>query len=273
MNRLIDILKMDEIELKNYLYDYLLEKNMQPIYENGFLYAKGNIPILLVAHMDTFFSILPNEIVYDEKNDMIYSDNGALGGDDRCGVYAIMNILEKYKPHVLFTDDEEIGGLGAREAVRKIEKPDVKYIIEFDRKGSNDCVFYDCDNSRFIKYIQSFGFKLDFGSFSDICILSDAWKIASVNLSSGYYNEHTFNEYIKFNELTNNINRVKHMLDNVNRVKYFKYREITLNNNTFDVYEDKFLELLNMYIKQFDSTGYVKKLTFEDNENNFRGDR
>lgn len=271
MDRLIDILKMDEIELKNYLYDYLLEKNMQPIYENGFLYANGNIPILLVAHMDTFFSILPNEIVYDEKNDMIYSDNGALGGDDRCGVYAIMNILEKYKPHVLFTDDEEIGGLGAEKAIKKLFKPDVKYIIEFDRKGSNDCVFYDCDNSRFIKYIQSFGFKLDFGSFSDICILSDAWKIASVNLSSGYYNEHTFNEYIKFNELTNNINRVKHMLDDVNNVKYFEYKDT--DDISFDDYEDKFLELLNMYINQLDNTGYVKKLTFKDNENNFRGDR
>ena len=226
MNELVYYLKMTQKELKIKLYDLLKERQMTPIFEDGFVYAKGNIPVLLVAHMDTVSENPPTDVFYQQKYDMIYNPDGILGGDDRCGVYAIMKLLDKYKPYILFTEDEEIGCIGASKAVEKLDIPDVKYIIEFDRKGKDDCVFYDCGNKKFMHYIEKFGFRTNYGTCSDISILGSAWDIASVNLSCGYYNEHTAKEYVVFEQLLNTINRADNMLKKIMKAPYFDYQEI-----------------------------------------------
>ena len=227
MSGLVHLLKQKKEDLKLELYDYLKQKEMSPFFEDGFVYAKGDIPILLVAHMDTVFKEPPKRLFYDISKDMIYSPDSGIGGDDRCGIYAIMKILKRYKPHVLFTEDEEIGCIGALKAVDKLDKPNVKYIIELDRRGSNDCVFYECGNREFMHYVESFGFVTENGIYSDISVLGSEWNIAAVNLSSGYYHEHTDREYIIFHELKNNINRVQRMLNDYEQVPYFDYQEIT----------------------------------------------
>lgn len=261
MEKLLYVLKLNEDELKIMLYNYLAKKNMSPIIDDGFVYAKGNIPILLVAHMDTVFDEPPKRLYYEKGRDKLFSFGGGIGGDDRCGIYAIIKILEKYKPYVLFTEKEEIGGIGALKAVEKLEKPDVKYIIEFDRRGSNDCVFYECGNEEFIEYVESFGFVTDYGTFSDISILGSEWDIAAVNLSSGYYNEHTHKEYIKFNELTNNINRAKLMLRKHKEAKYFDYQEIQYLKPSDTTYYDNYsFEEISLWLEHFNiSIGEVKQ--------------
>jgi len=228
MEDFIKILKMTELELKEYVYNYLIEKKCNPIYEDGFVYAKGKIPILIVAHLDTIYEISPKNVSYDEKKQLI-SARGGLGGDDRCGVFAILKILEELSPCVLFTEQEEVGGLGAKKVVEKLKIPKVKYIIELDRHGNNDCVFYDCGNLDFIKYIESFGFETTYGIFSDISILGPAWNIAAVNLSSGYYDEHTFCEHINVNELFTNIERVKEMIKQYKNIDFFDYQDMFSN--------------------------------------------
>lgn len=232
------LLKQTKEDLKLEIYDYLKQKEMSPVFEDGFVYAKGDIPILLVAHMDTVFQEPPKRLFYDISKDMLYSPDNGIGGDDRCGIYAIMQILKRYKPHVLFTEDEEIGCIGALKAVNKLDKPNVKYIIEFDRKGSNDCVFYECGNREFMNYIESFGFVTDYGTYSDISVLGSMWDIAAVNLSSGYYHEHTDREYIIFHELQNNIKRAQKMLKDYEQVPYFDYQEITYVPRYYSQFHD-----------------------------------
>lgn len=243
MEKLAHLLKLTQEELKVEVYNYLQQKKMKPIYEDGFIYAKGDIPILLVAHMDTVFDETPKRLFYNKKEDKIFNPDGGLGGDDRCGVYAIMRLLEKYRSHVLFTEDEEIGCIGAEKTVDKLPKPNVKYIIEFDRRGKDDCVFYDCGNEDFMDYIESFGFKTDYGTCSDISVLGSVWDIASVNLSSGYYHEHTEKEYVIFNQLQKTINRAKYMLKVVKKAPYFDYQEIKyaprLSNTLFENWDDE----------------------------------
>ena len=87
MNKLAHLLKLTQKELKIEVYNYLQQKKMKPIYDDGFVYAKGDIPILLVAHMDTVFDEPPKRLFYNKKEDKIFNPNGGLGGDDRCGVY------------------------------------------------------------------------------------------------------------------------------------------------------------------------------------------
>ena len=270
MKELISYLKLTQEELKKQLYFSLVEKGMNPMFEDGFIYAKGDMPVLLVAHLDTVGKKPPVNVSYFEKCDMIYNPDGILGGDDRCGVYAIMKLLEHFRPYVLFTEDEEIGGIGARKAVNKLAIPAVKYIIEFDRRGKDDCVFYDCGNKQFMEYIEKFGFKKNYGSFSDISILGSDWDIAAVNLSSGYYREHTANEYIIFGQLLDTIGCAKKMLKNLRKAPYFDYQEVECDY--FYCYPDGLdettMRLLahNYLLKEDDYKPKDKRLTYEKND-------
>ena len=231
MEELVHLLKLTQKELKIELYNDLKFLKMNPLYGDGFLYAKGKLPVLLVAHMDTVFDV-PENIYSNKKEDIIYNQHGGLGGDDRCGIYIILKLLEQYRPHVLFTEDEEIGCVGAMKATKNLAAPDVKYIIEFDRKGKNDCVFYSCHNKKFIDYIESFGFIQNFGTFSDISVLGSRWDIAAVNLSCGYYHEHTPYEHIIFSETINTLNKAKNMLHASKKAPYFSYHTQDLDEDT-----------------------------------------
>lgn len=192
---------------------------------NKFIVAFGDIPIALCAHLDTVFVTPPKKIFYDKENGVIWSPEGC-GHDDRAGVYMIMKIIQKgYRPHIIFTTDEEIGCEGA-EALCKYENPfeDLKYIIQLDRRGIDDCVFYYGDNQEFIKYVESFGFREAKGSFTDIVFLCPEWEVCGTNLSVGYENEHTYAEYLDVTVFHNTMNKVIKMLENPPTVE-FEYTE------------------------------------------------
>lgn len=196
MKSFIDICKMTQPEVKEHMKNLLAELKYEVIDEDGFLYAKGDIPVLLVAHMDTVHRKQCTEAIV--KGDRISSPQG-IGGDDRCGVYIISEIIKDLHCSVLLCEDEEIGTVGARKFTKTdhINNLDVNYMIEFDRKGNDDAVFYSCANEKFIDFVtKATGFKFATGSFSDISVLMPAAKLSAVNLSSGYYNPHTVAEYV-----------------------------------------------------------------------------
>lgn len=231
INLIKKLLMCEQMELKENVKNILKSRGYKPVDGDGFLYAEGKIPILLVAHLDTVHKTKPTEIFYDSEQDVMWSPQG-IGGDDRCGVYAILKLLCNHHPYVLFTEDEEKGCIGADKTVEVLKKPNVKFIIEIDRRGSDDCVFYDCGNQKFQEYIEKFGFEFAWGSYSDICVLSGEWDIASVNLSSGYYNEHTDQEYIKLRELEKTIDRVRNILDDNENAEFYDYQEKLYLSNT-----------------------------------------
>ena len=225
---IFDILGKTQEQLLRYVVCRLEERGYGSnlFLSDKYVFATGKIPVLLVAHLDTVHQKLP-EIFYDKKQGIIWSPQG-IGGDDRCGVYAILKIIEKYKPYVLFTTDEEVGGLGAEAFTKEIDRPliyPINFAIEIDRRGFNEAVFYDCGNDKFINFILQYGFTEEWGSFSDISVLSPAFDIASVNLSAGYYNEHTNHEYIVLGDLNHTIERVKKILRSQETNTYFDYQE------------------------------------------------
>ena len=156
----------------------------------------------------------------------MWSPDG-LGADDRAGIYAILTLVKRgYRPHIIFTTDEERGCIGASKLVEVIKKcpfKELKYIIELDRRGANDSVFYDCDNKKFEKYVNAFGFKTDYGSYSDISVIAPAWGVAAVNLSVGYLDEHSELERLYCSALENTISKVEEMLKLSKTAKKFKY--------------------------------------------------
>lgn len=207
-----EICKMTQPEVKKYMTEYLESSGYDPKVEDGFVYAEGDIPVLLVAHMDTVHRETCRAI--HNVNGKVYSPQG-IGGDDRCGIFMIMNIVKDTKCSVLLCEDEERGGIGAYKFVNSsyIKEVNVNYIIELDRMGNNDAVFYRCRNQEFTDFIcDTTGFKEAFGTFSDISIIAPEMKVAAVNLSCGYYNAHTLNEYVVYDEMMDNIETVKGLI-------------------------------------------------------------
>lgn len=196
-----------------------------------YVMARGTLPVMLAAHLDTVFTGPPEHIYYDVKAHVAWSPNG-MGADDRAGVYAIARILKEtdYRPHLLFSMGEEKGCVGVSQLIRDYRKfpwGKLKYIAQLDRRGKEDCVFYDCANEDFIKYIEDFGFKTAYGTFTDITVICPVWRVAGVNLSVGYENEHSIAEYLKFDDLELTIARVKHMLSIAQYGDVFVYKKRT----------------------------------------------
>ena len=92
-----------------------------------------------------------------------------------------------------------------------------------DRANEKDCVFYNCDNDIFTKFIEDHGFELAWGTFSDISIIAPAWGIAAVNLSVGYLDEHTIIERLvcKWNDATTE--KVAKILDDAGWMPKYLY--------------------------------------------------
>ena len=203
-----EIFQFSQERLKQALETELIENGYAVRKQRGFLYAEGTVPVLLVAHLDTVHRTQPETICYSADGTAMMSPQG-IGGDDRAGVYMILRLIQSCHCHVLFCEDEETGGHGARAFTKSGIKPDVNYIVELDRTGSNDAVFYQCRNRQFERHINSFGFQTAFGSFSDISILAPHLNLAAVNLSTGYYHAHQPGEYVRLDKVEELIGRVE----------------------------------------------------------------
>lgn len=205
--------KMSQPAIKKVMSRWLKERYSKVVETKDYIYAEGDIPVALAAHMDTVFTKPVEQLFYDTRKNVMWSPDG-LGADDRAGVFAIYQIVRSgLRPHIILSTDEERGCLGATE-LSKLPCPFEKlnYIIQLDRRGTNDCVFYDCDNPEFVKYVEQFGFTEAIGSFTDITEYCPAWGMAGVNLSVGYINEHTHSEILYINVLYATIEKVKKML-------------------------------------------------------------
>ena len=222
------IVKMTQPVLMAYLSEQLKKyyDERDIVVTKDYILAHGTIPVALVAHMDTVFKTAPTEVFYDTRKNVLWSPDG-LGADDRAGVFAILQILQAgYRPNIVFSTDEEKGCIGARALADEKECPfeDLRYVIQLDRRGTVDCVFYDCDNPEFTKYVESFGFIETYGSFTDISELCPAWKVAGVNLSVGYRDEHSTSEVLFASPLFATIEKVKKMLSvPVEDIPHFKF--------------------------------------------------
>ena len=240
----INICKMSQKSLKKYVAKQLKRTHEDVLVEDGFVYAAGKYPVLLIAHMDTVHKNLPHFI--KSEGDKLSSPNG-IGGDDRCGVYMILEIVKRYNCSVLFCEDEEIGCVGAVKFTKTKLADELvgqfNYIMEFDRRGNKDAVFYDCDNPDFEEFITREFYKTASGSFSDISEIAPVLECAAVNLSCGYYNAHTKDEYVVWSEMETSIKEAMKILERTELRDKFEYIEAVYNyrygrnNNPYeDVY-------------------------------------
>lgn len=240
------VAEVSQKSLRHTLKSYLKARYKTVYATKNYIYAVGDIPIALCAHMDTVFPKPPTDIYYDKDKNVIWSPTG-LGADDRAGVFSILKIIRSgLRPSILFLADEEIGAIGASALIKDFSKPvsELKYLIELDRRGEVDCVFYECDNMDFIDYVETFGFLMNFGSFSDISEICPTWGIAGVNLSVGYEGEHSISEILRVGPMLNTIQKVQKMLteENIPSFKYIPSKYYGYGGHYFFPYYDGYFD-------------------------------
>lgn len=161
---------------------------------------------ILVAHTDNVLSgeRIP---VMDLSGTTIFGKKAGIGFDDKAGIIAIIEIWRRSKKkdfRIIFTADEEVGGVGAT-ALDKRWYEDAAYIIELDRRGGKDLINVSgttrlCSNE-FAEMFECYGFKKATGTFTDVNVFKECVpSVNMVNLSIGYYNPHTDNEYLNVKE-------------------------------------------------------------------------
>lgn len=171
-----------------------------------FVFIKGtrDNKILLVAHADTVWEAYgrPTRFELKIEDDIISNAYGGLGADDRAGC-AMVWLLRDMGHSILITAGEEFGGMGSKFLVKS--NPDIRaeidkhaFILELDRRYIKEYKCYDVATDAFKRYIEeSTGYaESNRGGFTDICILCQ--EICGVNLSVGYFNEHTNEEYLVY---------------------------------------------------------------------------
>lgn len=128
-----------------------------------------------------------------------------VGGDDLCGVYIALHLLSEFESIKLaFFADEEIGMVGSGQ-VDMQWFDDVLYVIEPDRNGYKDACYVtngiQCASDDYMLDIEhilvTYGYTPEEGTATDIGELR--WrglKCPSLNISAGYFNAHTNEEFV-----------------------------------------------------------------------------
>lgn len=241
--KLLDIIKCDTDTLYFRLIQELQDLGLKAEYEyDDWIYVDNGNPIMLVAHIDTITR--SKKLKFRIKKDKIMARNSVLGADDRAGVFAILEILARCKrdnvpmPSILFTNYEESGCIGVDNFIKsKKMKENMKFFIEMDREGWNEYVTYYYQVPKEVEdYVESFGYVSDYGSMSDVGSLTEEYDIPHVNVSVGYYNQHTIKEFLVPSQLSWSIDRVYEMVQSPIEELYIvnSYRGDTTNYNQYN---------------------------------------
>lgn len=242
-----------EKPVRDYLFPILLDlMDRATIDEYGNLLAEKRVgdgkgaTVLLSAHMDTVKATNPDKVVTEEngyfKASLPNGEGAVLGADDRAGIAIVLEALRSIpvgfsgRIKVAFTVEEETGCNGSANMNQDFYR-DADLAIVVDRKGNRDIVvgcftaFCSDEVGEFMEDASDkamTGFECTVGGVSDAVTFSEN-GIQSVNLSAGYYNEHTVNETLSFGEMKETVYLIVSALALINE-RYKSFGEVTKYN-------------------------------------------
>lgn len=233
------------VQLKNLMGDVTFDSYGNLLAQKK--YGDSGYTVLLSAHMDTVAHVPPIPTWRKGKKEIYTQSTSALGGDDKCGLAAHLAVIRQLNKQtdfkgtikVCFSREEEAGCIGAEEAVKR--NPEwfngIDAAIVIDRRGGYDVVDSNgwnnfCSDGYadfWLDMAEETGFcaAREAGTISDTMVFSEL-GINGVNLSAGYYNAHTAQEYIVMAELRRTtqwvINALNHIED-YGKFPAFDYEE------------------------------------------------
>lgn len=200
--------------------------------------------VLLSAHMDTVKGVLANRELI-EADGFIMSSQGVLGADDRAGIAIILAVLRNLNSlssfngtvKVAFSREEEIGCVGAgRIDPTWYDSADLAIVV--DRRGTRDivvgCMGAFCSNpvgifmENVADLIDQSDWKCVEGGISDAMTFSSN-GVNSINISAGYENEHTSNEFVSLPAMKDSVLLIMQAFGVINDF-YGTFGEVPLGN-------------------------------------------
>ncbi len=239
-----------------------------------------------VAHMDTVHDIIEGGIHPIEIDGLVTGFNPktmeqtGIGGDDKCGIYAALHCLINLEAcKVAFFVDEEVGCLGSGHCLLEFFE-DCRFILQADRRGHADWVediSGPLGSLAFYKAVAPFLKKYDYkpvhGAMSDVMSLRDQRVGISVaNMSAGYYNPHSREEFISIYALDRVCGMMLEICQNLNVVYPFTYTVPKRKSRKFSFSKfksfDEFFETETSWMKQYLGHGGAneKELKFSDDQ-------
>lgn len=225
-------------------------------YNNLFVTKNTNNPetyACLLAHTDQIETNKGAYRVY-ESNGVLYGlhkidgSRCGLGCDDANGICVALQMLEELPDlKVIFTTEEEVGAKGAVEACFNTDfLYNIRYFLQADRRGSSDLITHtngiDVVTDEFIldlsPIMNKYGYSENTGTFTDVGELVENVRVCGVNISCGYYLEHTVNEHCKISELENCLNFIYEILTTLTSDKQYHIEVLNKYSSHYNYYWD-----------------------------------
>lgn len=219
--------------IKRWIYNNIPEAEIKTDTKGNIYVTKGkaeNYPCI-VAHLDQVQKTHSKDFVCVESEDVIfgYSPKNrrqeGLGADDKNGIWIALKCLQKYNTlKAAFFVEEEIGCRGS--AASDIAFfTDCRFIIQCDRRGNKDLItsisFTELCSDEFISATghETFGYTPADGLMTDVLELKESGvEVSCINLSCGYYQPHSDEEFTDKRDLLNCQRFVEHIIENCTAV-------------------------------------------------------
>lgn len=218
------------------------------------------------CHMDTIHKITKKHKVREQKtkNDTLWTSPTGIGGDDKCGIWACLKLLQELQDvKVVFFAQEECGQIGANN-IELEEFDDCCFICELDRLGNDDLI---------VDYIgmptTSMNFEDDLvdvipkkdkwelaeGFITDVMVLFERGiQISVMNMSCGYYHPHMKNEVVSWKDMNKMLRMARKVATLTDQI-YVIENEPLFQDEDDDRYKvdlGHYLDKYSYYINEYD---------------------
>lgn len=202
----------------------------------------------VISHTDTVHNIdtinvreeMLNNAQGEEKlSYKAYNDEGnptGIGGDDKCGVFACLTLLQEL-PNVkaAFFVSEETGCHGSLKASEEFFE-NVGYGIQFDAPENwmvtercfgqvlfdRDSEFFESCDKVLTEGMDNNYMEYMVHPYTDVYALRGKFDFSCINISIGYYNYHTKHEYVVVEDVFNGIDMGKKMIESLGNKLHHK---------------------------------------------------
>jgi hypothetical protein len=220
--------------------------------------TKGSSEIFpcIVAHTDINQQYHP-KVCLKEHDDILFGWDYANhcqvgpGFDDKIGILIALQALEHFDNlKVFFPINEEVGYVGSRNACMEWFN-DVGYCIQPDRNSyNNDFITYtngvDVCSEEFVNVcsylLTKYSYKTNKGLGTDIGELKiDGLDCSAVNISCGYFNEHSNKEVCSISALHNCLNLIIEMISYLGETKFehkVEFEDTYIDNCNYGKWDD-----------------------------------
>lgn len=166
----------DTKKMQDFLVSYAKEKKYKvSVDKSGNIHCiKGNPKICLQSHYDMVCMGDAPNIRLIEENNILKAENSSLGADNGIGVSIMMSAMDKFDNlECLFTNDEEVGLIGANNLEHKIQS---KKLLNLDHESDNE-VIIGCAGGVDLHARLKYDLEDDYG---------DIYELEAVNFKGGH---------------------------------------------------------------------------------------